>query len=573
MAEAVSEAGDSCSLAAATAPPPPIPQNRRPRVREVSSRFMSPLISSSSSSASSNSSAATPTHADHQRPKSAYRRHPHQQSLYEPLSSRPAEDENIPDIMRNSTGSQILSKAAILSTVQRKQQKAKVLKENGGARLEQQQVVDVPQSKRVSSRPDTPNVTGADRIVPSRYRQTPQTLHRPSPNHGAGGGGALVSAAAKLLQEATSAPGSPRSVSNDSDTDDKVIGPRKLSKVSTAKDDADSSDNESIHGKSYPNSPVCVSSKMRTQSGMRSSLPEVDRWLVERNCNSVAKSSGDCDSHKLTIPTCARSLNLTRSSSDLPYTSSPWISLKASDMPGTAPCRSSVKNLCLPPQPTSTKLGLDAKKGRKIPNQQEDVHSLKLLHNHYLQWRYANAKAEVSMQSQTLESERKLYSLGCKIKDLRDTVSRKRNELEILQRIKTISTILETQLPYLEEWSSIENEYSTSLSEAASALQNSSLRLPVSGVRVDVKELAESFNSATKVMETVAFHIQSFVPKAEEIDSLISGLARVSGGERSLIEECGDLLLKVHASQIIECSLKGHMVQLHRTNYKPLGMM
>lgn len=106
MAEAVSEAGDSCSLAAATtAPPPPIPQNRRPRVREVSSRFMSPLISSSS--ASSNSSAATPTHADHQRSKSAYRRHPHQQSLHEPLSSRPAEDENIPDIMRNSTGTNI----------------------------------------------------------------------------------------------------------------------------------------------------------------------------------------------------------------------------------------------------------------------------------------------------------------------------------------------------------------------------------------------------------------------------------------------------------------------------------
>lgn len=38
--------------------------------------------------------------------------------------------------------------------------------------------------------------------------------------------------------------------------------------------------------------------------------------------------------------------------------------------------------------------------------------------------------------------------------------------------------------------------------------------------------------------------------QAEEIDTLISELARVSGGERALAEECGHLLFKTYASQV-----------------------
>lgn len=36
-------------------------------------------------------------------------------------------------------------------------------------------------------------------------------------------------------------------------------------------------------------------------------------------------------------------------------------------------------------------------------------------------------------------------------------------------------------MPYLEEWSALEPDYSVSLSEAIQALLNASLRLPISG--------------------------------------------------------------------------------------------
>ncbi|MCD7447007.1 hypothetical protein HAX54_021640 [Datura stramonium] len=70
-------------------------------------------------------------------------------------------------------------------------------------------------------------------------------------------------------------------------------------------------------------------------------------------------------------------------------------------------------SLCLPPHPTSNKLGPDARKGgRKGFSDQGDVHSLKLLYNHYLQCRFANAKAEASMHSQKAgQREQTLFPL------------------------------------------------------------------------------------------------------------------------------------------------------------------
>ncbi|XP_027339672.1 protein ENDOSPERM DEFECTIVE 1-like [Abrus precatorius] len=82
-------------------------------------------------------------------------------------------------------------------------------------------------------------------------------------------------------------------------------------------------------------------------------------------------------------------------------------------------------------------------------------------------------------------------------------------------------------------------------------------------VRVDVKELGEALNSALTMMETMISNIQRFMPKAEETDISISELARVAGGERALIGECGYLLSKTYKSQVEECSLRGQLIQLH----------
>ncbi|KAJ6426280.1 hypothetical protein OIU84_026795 [Salix udensis] len=209
-----------------------------------------------------------------------------------------------------------------------------------------------------------------------------------------------------------------------------------------------------------------------------------------------------------------------------------------------------------------------SRKTRKVSSQQEDVQSLKLLHNHYLQWRYVNAKAQASAQAQRGETERNLYSLGVKITELYNSVKRKRAELGLLQRLKILWTIVEAQMPYLDEWAAFEMDYSVSLSEAIQALLNASLQVPISGdVRVDIREVGEALSSATKLMDTVAINIESLVPKAEEAEHLISELARVTGGERALIEECGDLLSMTYNSQVEECSLRGQLIQYYQSRH------
>lgn len=90
-------------------------------------------------------------------------------------------------------------------------------------------------------------------------------------------------------------------------------------------------------------------------------------------------------------------------------------------------------------------------------------------------------------------------------------------------------------MPYLDEWSTMEEDYTTYLSGITNALLSSSARLPVSGeVRADIEELQNAMSLAYKVVESTGSRIQIFMEKAEEMDGSISELARMVGRERAL---------------------------------------
>lgn len=298
--------GTAPPVEATAATPAPQPPHRRPRVREVSSRFMSPLVQSNSTPA------PTPHPSDFPRSKSVHRRHPSKT------------DENLVPPEPNL--------GAAISTIQRKQ--VRVLK---------------------PSRPNTPVAVGTDRIVQSRYKQQSSSVHR-SNSLNSSSGCSAVTAAARLLQEATS-------------------DVQKLPRISTSSiDDSDSFGTTSNKGSSScPNSPLCVPvTKLRSATDIRSSMPDVDKWLADRNFENSGKD-------------CARSLNFASFS-------------KIGGGGGGGVSR--------PPHPSSCmRSAIDSKKSRKVSNQQEEVHSLKMLNNQYLQWRFANAKAEASIQAQKQETE------------------------------------------------------------------------------------------------------------------------------------------------------------------------
>ncbi|KAL1537178.1 protein ENDOSPERM DEFECTIVE 1-like [Salvia divinorum] len=456
---------------ASSSPPPPPSTQRRPRVREVSSRFMSPLVQSNS----------TPHPSDFPRAKSVHRRHPFKN------------DENF-NPEPNRGGLDKFS-APPVSTIQRKQHQQRLNSKDHHLR-----------EVRVLSRQDTPIAIERDRIVPSRFRQS---VSRSNPLSSSSDGCSAVTAAARLLQEVTS------------------DAEKRLSRISTSNvdDSASCTTATSNQGSSScPTSPHCAPvTKLRSATtDVRSSVPDMDRNL---------ENSGK---------DCARSLNFSSFSK--------------------------IGGISRPPHPSL----LNSRKGRKVSNHQDEVHYFKMMINHSLQYRFANAKAEASLQAQKQETERNFCSLGAMISDKRDIVKKKRIELAVLRRLKALSTVVEAQMPYLEDWSSMEVDYSNCLSGAANALLSSSVRLPISGdVRADVGEIEEALSSASKAVESINSQIQRFAHMAEGIDTLVSEVSRLANGERALTEECGYLLSKTYSSQVSECSLRGALMQFNDCNNRP----
>ncbi|XP_031396120.1 protein ENDOSPERM DEFECTIVE 1 isoform X2 [Punica granatum] len=475
--------------AAAAAPLPPPPTQRRPRVREVRSRFMSPVVSSSSSGDLHlpTTKSPVPKHGtdtqprqnqQHGRSTSAQRR---RQLELEPLSRA---DENRPETTRSlDTPLAGPAKPTTGTSVHKRQPLPRSVKENGDPEA-------IPRISSRNLRPDTPTVsTSMDRIGSSRLRLTPHHHHNHSLQRSISAG---ATAAVKLLH----ATGMSMSFSSPSG---KARGDGNLGQDS----DSDADINSEKNSKSVQE--------------MRSSMPEADmaNRLLERTGNRTGmdslRTSGSSPR--------SRPVSSPRSSSEHPMRASERV---VNSLCKQLPTPINVGKVPLPPVPPCAKPGADAKKGRKVSSHQEDVHTLRLLHNHYLQWRFANAKAEVSMQAQRREAE----------------------------------------TPYLEEWSALEDDYLASVSEATQALLNASYQLPVgANVRADVREVKEALASAVKIMEAITIHVQSFTAKAEELEVFISELARVAGGERILVEGCGDLLHRTYFSQVEECSLRGQIIQ------------
>ncbi|XP_021730113.1 protein ENDOSPERM DEFECTIVE 1-like [Chenopodium quinoa] len=324
---------------------------------------------------------------------------------------------------------------------------------------------------------------------------------------------------------------------------------------------------------------ICSNGEKDDDDGGCSVNGDCESVKSEPNDNNNCTSNGDNNNCQRNSTPCSRSMEFSYPSNDQQQQQNGGLnSIKGvgnDDKLFHRSVNKVARSLNLPPMPPG--LGFSRPQGgtvevkkavvRKGGNQLDDAQRLKLLHNLHLQYRFANAKAEACLNSQKKQSEKLLYSMGVKISELQDSVKSKRVEVGLLKEAKLLSTILDTQVPVLDEWSALEEAYSSSLLELTQGLQNISSRLPLNGnVKVNIKEINEAMNSALKVAESICLQVQGFVPKAEQVDVLISDLARVHSGEVTLVQECGDLLSRTHLSQIEECSLRGQLIQFQKCN-------
>ncbi|KAI4295754.1 hypothetical protein L6164_035765 [Bauhinia variegata] len=129
--------------------------------------------------------------------------------------------------------------------------------------------------------------------------------------------------------------------------------------------------------------------------------------------------------------------------------------------------------------PSILSFSVDIRRGKMGEDRIFDAHNLRLLYNRYVQWRFVNARADATFMVQKLNAEKHLWNAWVTISELRHTVILKRIKLLLLRQKLKLTSILKGQMPYLEEWALLDRDHSSSLLGAIEALRASTLRLPV----------------------------------------------------------------------------------------------
>ncbi|XP_042445291.1 QWRF motif-containing protein 2-like isoform X2 [Zingiber officinale] len=215
--------------------------------------------------------------------------------------------------------------------------------------------------------------------------------------------------------------------------------------------------------------------------------------------------------------------------------------------------------------PSIISFAAEVRRAKKGENRIEEAHLLRLLDNRHLQWRCVNSRANAALILQKLTIEKNIYNAWTTTSELRDSITTKRIELQLLTQNLKLASIFKEQLAYLEEWSVIDTEHSSLLLGAIEALKASTLRLPiVSGAKMDILELKDSVGSAVDMMQAMGSSIRSLLSKVQGTSILLSDITKLAAQERALLDQSRNLLSTAAAMHVKQCSLQGHLVQLKR---------
>ncbi|KAL4272860.1 hypothetical protein GQ457_13G007100 [Hibiscus cannabinus] len=208
-------------------------------------------------------------------------------------------------------------------------------------------------------------------------------------------------------------------------------------------------------------------------------------------------------------------------------------------------------------------LSIDVRRKKIGDDRSADAHTLRLLYNRYLQWRFVNAKADASFMVHKQRAEKNLRNASVRTSELRNSVTFNRIKLMLLRQRLKLFSILKGQMAYLEAWAVLDNDMSGSLLGATEALKACTLLLPIGKALIDIRSLEDAIGSAVDVMQAMTSSISSLSPKVEEMSSLMDELVDVSANEKVLLQQCKNLLSMLAANQVKECWLRTHIIQFN----------
>ncbi|KAG0461646.1 hypothetical protein HPP92_021607 [Vanilla planifolia] len=192
----------------------------------------------------------------------------------------------------------------------------------------------------------------------------------------------------------------------------------------------------------------------------------------------------------------------------------------------------------------------------------EDVHQLRLLYNSEVQWCFVNVRAEVALVAQKIKAENILTNMWNATSELLYTVNTRRINVESLKQEIKLQDLFKNQVSCLEDWIALEEEYSTSLSGTIEALIANTLRIPVTGrARADVRAVRNAVSSAIDIMQAMGSSVCYLLSRVEITKHLLSELYAVVAKEKSMLDQCRELLAAIATMQVEDCSLVAEILQ------------
>ncbi|XP_044490821.1 QWRF motif-containing protein 2 isoform X2 [Mangifera indica] len=95
--------------------------------------------------------------------------------------------------------------------------------------------------------------------------------------------------------------------------------------------------------------------------------------------------------------------------------------------------------------PSILSFSVDIKRGKMGEDRIVDAHMLRLLYNRYLQWRFVNARADATFRVQKTDAEKNLWNAWATISELQHSVTLRRIKLLLLRKKLKLTSILKGQ--------------------------------------------------------------------------------------------------------------------------------
>ncbi|XP_015880760.3 QWRF motif-containing protein 3 [Ziziphus jujuba] len=193
----------------------------------------------------------------------------------------------------------------------------------------------------------------------------------------------------------------------------------------------------------------------------------------------------------------------------------------------------------------------------------EAGHQLRLLHNRLMQWRYANAKAASVNANIVNHIENNLLCACDGLTKLQQSVVYKKLQLEKEKLVMKLNFILHSQLKPLEAWGDMERNHLAAVSMTKECLHSVVCRVPlIDGAKINLQSTSISLRHASDLTSSINSMLDTVSPSAEKNVLLLSELADVVAQEKLLLEESLELLRTISILEIQERSLKSSIIQM-----------